>query len=606
MQHDEGSTFKMPDYKVKLDELGHMVGFDLAGDLYHSDLSMSHAEASVFEMPDYKVKLDELGHMVGFELAGDLYHSFEDLDDFLAHYGVKGMHWGVRKEAESLGVPHKTAATAKKDAEEFTRAKMFYGEGAGTRRKLIKAKVEQRMSDPQYKKAFDHFTNRTDLAKRSDQARGERRRKDISNSTRKTARGVKNVLVGNPRNATIAALAVAGVAQEAHARGIDTKVLNLGKEAVRNVLASVKHDALEDFEDFELDLDSLAHLSNEELEDFLEHFGVKGMHWGVRKSESGSSKPRGAIRRGATKANVALDAGAKVIKEGEKKLIFLPQKNRNQAAARTQTQVLAKAAALNRSPEFKGKDIKHNPTLRDSYFKQIEESAKTTYAQELGISRTEAWGDVLGVDMRATTNQMRINAVADRIRHAADGPEMETLVEFNFVTNELGHIVDIKIPEKYLAQSDDFEDALAHYGVKGMRWGVRKDESGSAGTVGSSPISEDHARAVAALTKAQHHGLSALSTKEMRELTSRLEVERKFNQLSAERAKATRSTGRKVIDALLGDVGEVVTQEASNLGKKYVRETLRKQAESKSQTPAPKAKPVNNLDEVLKPYSNRR
>ena len=84
----------------------------------------------------------------------------EDLA-FLEHYGVKGQRWGHRKDS-TPGVSRKTDREAKKDAEEFARAKLFYGQGAGTRRKLIKATVEAKSKrDPSYAKAFDnHLGNR--------------------------------------------------------------------------------------------------------------------------------------------------------------------------------------------------------------------------------------------------------------------------------------------------------------------------------------------------------------------------------------------------------------------------------------------------------------
>jgi len=157
-------------------------------------------------------------------------------DTFLAHYGVKGMRWGHRKADRPDGVSARTSREAKKDANEFTRAKMFYGEGAGTRRKLIKATVEAKSAkDASYKKAFDHHVNNTDMSKRASQARGERRRKNTANSTRKTARGVGHILNGNNQyaNAT-AALAVGGV-MYAHKTGIDRAVLNALKGTVSNL-----------------------------------------------------------------------------------------------------------------------------------------------------------------------------------------------------------------------------------------------------------------------------------------------------------------------------------------------------------------------------------
>lgn len=214
----------------------------------------------------------------------------------------------------------------------------------------------------------------------------------------------------------------------------------------------------------------------------LAHFGVKGMKWGVRKSESGGGSgggggERGKIRRGLTKANVATDAGAKIIREGEKKLIFLPNKNRADAASRTQTRMLGAARRVNKDPEFKGKDIKNNPELKSKYFEKLKEEAKTIYAEELNISRTEAWGEFLSVDTSATTQQMRINAAVDKIRHADGDADKETLLELNFVTDDLGHVTDIKVPNKYLKHEmfEDNEHTLMHYGVKGMKWGVRND-----------------------------------------------------------------------------------------------------------------------------------
>jgi hypothetical protein len=174
-------------------------------------------------------KLQELNKKAGFTpLSDEFSHSSTDE---LAHYGVKDMHWGVRK-ARPGGVSRSTDRMARKDAKEFARAKQFYGEGAGTRRKLIKARVDGiSKKNPGYKKAFDAHLANQDTSKHASKAKSERKRKNVANSTRKGIRGTSHILRGNSQYASAATAIVVGGALYAHKAGIDKTILNAGKSA---------------------------------------------------------------------------------------------------------------------------------------------------------------------------------------------------------------------------------------------------------------------------------------------------------------------------------------------------------------------------------------
>ena len=157
-------------------------------------------------------------------------NTFGSPEEALEHYGVKGMRWGVRNDQRPAGVNRRTNRRAKKDASEFTKAKMFYGEGAGTRRKLINKTVESRKKrDPAYAQAFDHHTENTDLSKRAAQARITRKRKDTTAGVRKTVRGGFHIINGNRQYANAAATLLVGGALYAHQNGIDKVVYNAAK-----------------------------------------------------------------------------------------------------------------------------------------------------------------------------------------------------------------------------------------------------------------------------------------------------------------------------------------------------------------------------------------
>jgi len=153
----------------------------------------------------------------------------EQVDDFLMHYGIPGMKWGRRNSSKGSSVPRSTQRAANKDAKEHALAKMYFGEGAGIRRRQIKAQVDQRSKDPVYKEAFDKALADQDMAKAGSKARGKRKRTDVVKGTKKTAKGVHHILNGNSQYANAAAAVLVGGAVYAHKTGIDKMLLDKGK-----------------------------------------------------------------------------------------------------------------------------------------------------------------------------------------------------------------------------------------------------------------------------------------------------------------------------------------------------------------------------------------
>lgn len=158
---------------------------------------------------------------------------------YLQHYGVKGMKWGVRRKRPE-GVSRRTNREAKKDAKEYTKAKMYYGEGAGTRRKLINKTVEAKSKrDPSYKKAFDAHVEGTDYAKRAQQARSERKSTDTKNAVKKTGRQVSHALRGNSQYAGFGAMAIAAAASYGWQNGGGDYVRQNGTKAVTKIVSEI-------------------------------------------------------------------------------------------------------------------------------------------------------------------------------------------------------------------------------------------------------------------------------------------------------------------------------------------------------------------------------
>lgn len=91
---------------------------------------------------------------------------------------------------------------------------------------------------------------------------------------------------------------------------------------------------------------------------------------------------------------------------------------------------------------------------------------------------------------------------------------------------------------------DPFGDnEFQHHGIKGMKWGVRR-ERGPGGTVGSNPAASS----------------SHLSDSDLRDAVNRMQLERQFQQLSTERT----AKGESFTKNLLKDIGKKQVRRIAN------------------------------------------
>ena len=108
---------------------------------------------------------------------------------------------------------------------------------------------------------------------------------------------------------------------------------------------------------------------------------------------------------------------------------------------------------------------------------------------------------------------------------------------------------------------------LEHFGVKGMRWGVRKKQEPVSTGVAKTPMSSDAALTSKIRTKARTSGMSSLSNEELFALNQRLQLERQYSALTS--LPATKSGMDKVNDMLkvVNTVNNVIKIVQSPVGK---------------------------------------
>lgn len=122
--------------------------------------------------------------------------------------------------------------------------------------------------------------------------------------------------------------------------------------------------------------------------------------------------------------------------------------------------------------------------------------------------------------------------------------------------------------------SDKVEDFFAHYGVKGMKWGVRRSDAQLSKARGKSEMSEDAEKAANARIKAKTSGTSSLSNKEMQTLVNRMNLEQQYSRLNPSKVSRGLSTTKTIVGAV-GTISSVIALANSPTGQ-LVKKTLKK------------------------------
>lgn len=219
-------------------------------------------------------------------------------------------------------------------------------------------------------------------------------------------------------------------------------------------------------------------------DNFLEHYGMKGMKWGIRKKYKESKNTR--ITRFAKEARTDA-ATTRKIAEGMDAEV-------SSGKQRSSKQLKAEAKSL--------RDVaKRSDMLSDEY--KLKDIAKRS---EKEANKPE---------QRRTVNQLK-----------KDSAYLKQYADWN---DEDAADWDSRLSQSIEVDPDD----ILHFGVKGMRWGVRKDR-GSGGRKSSAKTAK------------------TLTDKELKKRVARLNMEKQYVQLS----EGSKSKGKKLVTNMIKTAGK--------------------------------------------------
>lgn len=289
------------------------------------------------------------------------------------------------------------------------------------------------------------------------------------------------------------------------------------------------------------------------MSEYLAHFGVIGMKWGVRRyqnpdgtlTEAGKRRysDDGGETYGQSKAEAKYDRGMYLKESG-----------------RTRTGEVIRGAIVSRiiSSVYKGLDKIAQDTINKSVTNGNSGKIGAAVAAALKIGRLAANGINWGYRVRNISDMSYVNRSDRQYRNER-------------VKNKVLDTVD-----KVRNVEHGFNDSnyLAHYGIIGMKWGVRRTpeqlghRSASSEERRNRIIRSSGSRNTETLRRARGEDINKLTNQQLQDYNTRLNLERNYAQLTEGRVKSGKDWVMKTL--ISGIVVSVSTQLVKDAVKKWM------------------------------------
>lgn len=215
------------------------------------------------------------------------------------------------------------------------------------------------------------------------------------------------------------------------------------------------------------------------LEEFLAHYGIKGMKWGVRKGEISGKTKSGDFEIRMTKEHskalrAAVEAGNGNLTQAH--LAALKSRGHRVTNALLGDKTYWKRAAviLGLTAAVVGGALAAPAVLPASAVAAVGLNGSATTSALIGLKAASTANSVTNF-MRAIRGNARINSSLDKLGELGAQRQQSGNARVQRILRTNGSIRGKVLHDDM--SIEEFENFLAHFGVKGMKWGVRRSDA---------------------------------------------------------------------------------------------------------------------------------